>query len=204
MIDVWEEMFDVALENIRIFFAESLGAVDGGVRAFAHPARIRVEDKAAVEERLYYAAQGMMNHAVTKGRSGDQARLGIIYGKVVIPAGGVSFILQLTLKREKVFLQVVFKAGNIRPAALAAPRGFEGKVQVFERGDLWVQMFICFHVLLWHVGNPENFCTFTPGGNVVSPKPPSQEHSCQNPATRDQEAGICPPLRFGGIRAGGN
>jgi len=57
------------LQNVTIAARKLLGAINGLVCAFAHPIGVTVEDKTALEERLYQVADGMVHHPVAEGGS---------------------------------------------------------------------------------------------------------------------------------------
>ena len=86
-----------------------------------------------------------MYHAVSKGRGGNEARLGVIDAKVGVRAGRVGVRFELGFQVEQVPLQVKLKCGHVGRVALSARGVLERQPQILEIGDERVQMFVCFH-----------------------------------------------------------
>ncbi len=138
-------MFQIQFQHIRILPRKLLCAIHRRVRAFADAARIRVENKSSFKQRLDDLTQRMMHHAVAKRRGGNQARLGVVNAKRKILARRVRLVFQFRLQARQIFFQIIFKPRHIAVAALAARRALERAVQITKRGDLRIEMFICFH-----------------------------------------------------------
>ena len=96
-------------------------------------------------EGLDHVAQGVMDHAIAKGRGRDQAPLGLVDVKAGVRAGAVGLGDQFTFQAAQVVLQVKFKRRRRRAAALAPARPTPGPVQVLPGADLGIEMAVRFH-----------------------------------------------------------
>ena len=123
MVDGREKLADITLQHVRVAPGKFLRAIDCAVGALANPVGIAVMDEAPLPDRLDHLAQGMVDHPVSKRRSGDQAALRLMDVEAVVLPRLVGLALSVHLaapgvlapacvRRPPLLLCRVFRAGR--------------------------------------------------------------------------------------------
>ena len=76
MIDGREVAKNIGAQHMAVAVAELLVARHRAVRAFAFAVGKGIVDETALENRHHHGAQGIMHHAITKGRDRNDAAFG--------------------------------------------------------------------------------------------------------------------------------
>ena len=79
-----------------------------------------------------------MNHAVTKGRGGNQTPFRFMDVKTGVLARAIGLRFEGVLQLQQIFFQPILERGGGRFAAFAFCGAAKGKQQVFPRVDLFV------------------------------------------------------------------
>src|SRR5271166_2147196 len=89
VVDGWEELADIRLENVTVTAGKLLAPVYGGVGAFPLAAGVAVEDERPLEDRLQHAGQSMMHHPVPERGGADLAGLAFVNRERPVGTGTV-------------------------------------------------------------------------------------------------------------------
>ena len=108
------------------------------MRAFAHTIGVRIENKAALENRLDDIAQCVMRDAVAKRRGADQAALRLVNVKAGVSSRLISLGAEFFLQAQQIVFQTIFKRGNVGMAALAGAGFFVSRSQVVPGSEFVV------------------------------------------------------------------
>lgn len=135
VVDASEIAGDVALEHVAFALAvahEAAVALDGAVLAAGPDAGVGVGDEAALEDRVHYAHDRVVEHPVAEGGGADLAPLRVGDEKAPVRAPAVGARLDLAAGRKQARLEVELELAHGRPVALARARPQEGAVEVLE------------------------------------------------------------------------
>ena len=97
MVYAGKALADVTLQHVAMLASEGLAAIQRAVSTLAQAIGIAVVDEAALEERPNDAHQRMVDHPVTEGSGGDEARLGLRDAETAVGSGTVAAIPQFGL-----------------------------------------------------------------------------------------------------------
>src|SRR5258708_4233391 len=107
MVNAGKELRKIAGQNIFVATGELLSAVESAMRAFADTVGIRIENKRTFQWWLDQIAQGVVNHAVTERRGGNEAAFRFVDIKTGIGSGGIGFGFKLVLERQEVVFEMI-------------------------------------------------------------------------------------------------
>jgi len=118
-----------------------LGAVEGGVGAFAGPAGVAVVNEARLPDRLQQRAERVMDDPIAEGCGADHTPLAALDDdEVAVGAGAIAAIAQLLGELMQVLFAAKLEGGHVEAAALAAARLPIGLQQVLEAAEPVVEV----------------------------------------------------------------
>lgn len=110
------------------------------MRALLEAAGIRVADEGAVEERIQFAIQRMMQEPVAHACLVDVARLRVAYLEVVISAMRIGACRKLAMQAEDVVHQAMLELLHVFLVALPMDKFFPSGEQILDGDDIFVGM----------------------------------------------------------------
>ena len=128
MVDAAEVAFDIGTQGInglaRVLTGEplqpGLRLGDALMEAAARSTGIAGGDEAGFPQWLKLGNKAVLQHPITKGQGGDQARLGFVNGEGAIDAAAIAAGVELGLQGEQFTLQVALEALDLWLMAFAA------------------------------------------------------------------------------------
>lgn len=105
---------DVALQDIFVFANALTVVTQCAVSAFIFSVGVAVVDEGALKNRLDDLAEGVVDNSIAVGCGGNNSRFGFVNLKVVVFAGLVCFLLELSLEFQEIVFETVVEGENLR------------------------------------------------------------------------------------------
>ncbi len=99
---------------------------------------IGIGSKGTLEPGFYEIAKGMMNHPISKGRSGNETSLGLVDIETGVGSGMVGLGLQFPLEFEKIVFQTMLERGHIGMTSFALAGLAVSQLQVIPGSEVVV------------------------------------------------------------------
>jgi len=119
VVNRWEKLSHIALQNVTITPRKMLTAIQRAMRPFAFAIGVRIENERPLENRFDDVAQGVMHDAVTERRGGNQSTFRFVNVETGVRAGSIGLIQQFALQRDEIVFQPVLERGGGRAPAFA-------------------------------------------------------------------------------------
>lgn len=106
---------------------------------------VGVENKGAFKDGHDHVAEGMVNHSIAVGRSGNNAGFGFSNLKGFIGTGLIGFSLEFVLNLLEFFFQVVVKCENIAAKAFTFLCVASRQQNILEGDNAGPKISVAFH-----------------------------------------------------------